>query len=125
MGPDTVAFLSEAFLHLLALAVSGLALYRTRRETVRRAASTELHEIEARSTTWKSAALELREQVESAIDRLESKRRAVAAVEARLRARENGETEIELAEQQRQEEELSGPDVRAALREQRRQMRAG
>ena len=113
-------------LHLLALVVSVVALLRTRHKVVTSAVRFDLERAEARGQTWKSMAISLKGEVESAIDRLESKRRSLAAIESKLAARENRE-EVELAIDQSGNSGGSpdDPDIdRATARRLRREQRA-
>lgn len=125
---ETLQIVGSLCLHALALAVSVAALLRTRHSKVSAAVRFDLERIEARSLAWKSSALTVKGEVESAIDRLESKRRSLAAVESRLAARENHEEVAEEIERSNSGARVAAddPDIdRATARRLRREQVAG
>lgn len=105
-----VISIASLCLHALTVTIAVLALARTRHSRVSNVVRSDLNKIEARSEVWRASTITLRQQVESAIDRLESKRRSLAATESRLAAREGSEIEKAEAEVER-ERDGNGEDV--------------
>jgi len=91
---DTLEIVASICLHVLSIAAAVLALVKSRRKRVQQTVRHDLEEIEAKAASWKSSALSALKEVESAIERLETKRRSLAAVESRLTARERQGEEI-------------------------------
>lgn len=125
MDSATLQFLADLLGHAVALIVGILALVRTRRSAVSKLARNEVARIETKAEAWRVMALEVRDQVETTIERLESKRRQLSAVESRLNARER---EVDAMEAAGDATNGAGPpvdaaDLRAAMREQRRSER--
>lgn len=121
MGIHPVLACAAAF-SVLALACSVLAW----RHSLRAASSQEvrslLEQAQAQGALWKATARALEEEVNNTLDRVESKRRAVAGVESRLKARDS-ETEVALTAEEQSDQDLENLS-RAELRALRRGARS-
>ena len=119
MGLDPIAFGALACLCVLATAVSSLAFRRAGRALTRDALAEFEQRARANALLWEETCKALQREVSHELDRVESRRRAVATVESRLKAKEENGQVAEVQAEQEQLPDLSQLD-RAQLRALRR-----
>ena len=104
----------------LALACAVLAALRSRASATSSEVRRLLDQARAQAMLWESAAKALQREVGFELERLESKRRAVAGVESRLKSRQETEdvegARVEQEQEQPDADDLSRADLRALRR---------
>ena len=120
MGVEPYAFWAIGCLSVLATALSVLAL-RVAATAVTASDVAALQEsARAQVAMWEQACKGLQREVSHELDRLETKRRSAAAIESKLRARENGDELVDQANGQQQQQPNVEDLDRAQLRALRR-----
>lgn len=126
LGGFPPAFLALACLSVLATLLALLAIRRSAQGARQRDVDQLLASTRSQAAMWEATAQAIKREVGHELDRLEQKRRAVAAVEGRLRAREDGQAEDQVEAERAAQQQQPDPSTmdRAELRLLRRMGKA-